>query len=140
MVSQYARAENACSEEVTAQICVSPENVGDRLVAVFFCTRRRGQESVIDGGREEAWPTVPRDDIPHRRIERYGSQRNKKGRFRRVDEGIERHGCHVVVEDRATTLHAWPENLRTSVCDPGCSSVLASGIIKQHIEHDGKVI
>src|SRR5882762_9882151 len=43
--------------------------------------------------------TVSCDDVPRRRIERYGCQRNEEGCFGRVDEGTEKHDCNVLVED-----------------------------------------
>ena len=50
------------------------------------------------GRRDDVWPTVSRDDIPGRRIERYEPQREEEGRFGEVNEGSERHDCYVVVE------------------------------------------
>ena len=106
MIAQYARTENAHSEEVTAQISISSKNASDRLVAVFFCGRLRGYKgSVIDSDAKAGrrWLTVSCDDVPRCRVERYRSQRKKEGRFGRVDEGTERHDCYVVVEDNTVT-------------------------------------
>jgi hypothetical protein len=105
MVTQYPRAENAQGKEVTAQMSIAAEQVGDGLVAIFCLHdvvdgsggRRSG--SVIRWNDEALGFTVSRDDIPHCRVERYGCQRKEEGRFGRVDEGTERHDCHVVVEE-----------------------------------------
>jgi hypothetical protein len=40
VVTQYPCAENARCEEVTTQMSVATENVGNRLVAILFCSTR----------------------------------------------------------------------------------------------------
>ena len=60
--------------------------------------------NVEAGRRDDAWPTVSRDDIPRRRIERYEPQREEEGRFGGINEGGERHDWYVVVEVRRSRL------------------------------------
>jgi hypothetical protein len=66
MVAYYPRAENAHGEEVAAQASVSAQKAGDGLVAVFLTMSQLGGES-----EERHWLTIPSDDVPCRRIERY---------------------------------------------------------------------
>lgn len=66
-----------------------------------------GRGSVINAEterRDGAWPTVSCDDIPRRRIERYGHQREEEGRFGGVNEGSKRHDCYVVVKARRASI------------------------------------
>jgi hypothetical protein len=44
VITQHARTENACCEEVTTQISIAAKNASDCLVAVFFCV-------CVDGGK-----------------------------------------------------------------------------------------
>lgn len=56
------------------------------------------------GRRDGTWPTISRDEIPRRRIERYEPQREEEGRFGGINEGSERHDWYVVVEDSRSRL------------------------------------